>query len=106
MKNRLQRQKIEEIFKKGKRVSFDNFNLIYLNEKERVGNVVVIVSKKIYKKSTQRNKLKRIAKEMIRKIATKGFNKNFIILFTNKDFKKENLNKDLKNGIEKYILML
>ncbi|GAB4285743.1 MAG: hypothetical protein Kow0081_3680 [Candidatus Dojkabacteria bacterium] len=59
-KYRLEKHRIPEVARKGKRTYFKSFEMRFLkNEKMENPKICVIVSKKVSKKATERNRLKR-----------------------------------------------
>lgn len=69
-KNRLKKKSdFDRVFKRGKKVVSDSFNLFYLlRKKQTVPRFGVVVSKKTEKSAVKRNKTRRMFKEVLRKI--------------------------------------
>lgn len=65
--NRLKKQKDFDLLKKkGKQVSTDLFNYVYLQEDTKRKQIGFVVSKKISKKAVARNKIRRRLSEAVR----------------------------------------
>lgn len=65
-KNRLLKKEFQEVFKKGKGINYPPLFLKFLKNRSKEKKFSVLVSKKISKKATQRNKIKRRLRELIR----------------------------------------
>ena len=65
--NRLARSEFDLVFKKGRRIRGRSFSLIILSgeDKKEPIKIGIIVTKKVYKKAVDRNKLKRQIKNTI-----------------------------------------
>jgi ribonuclease P protein component len=71
--NRLERSEYDLVFKKGRRIRGKNFSLIILpsenkNEPSQIG---IIVTKKVFKKAVDRNKLKRQIRNTVNRFILK-----------------------------------
>jgi len=83
LKNRLGRENFQLLFKKGRRVNFDFFTVVYSNQevfkKNKFG---IVVSSAVSKKSVLRNKLKRKVRVIVLKLS-ESFNspRGIIIIF-------------------------
>mgnify|MGYP005839157797 CR=1 FL=1 len=93
-KNRLNKKEVESVFRKGKKIT-GNFLILKLKkeEKKTFSSFSVIVPVRISKKSTERNKIKRKIREVLRKKLPKikiGFSGIFIALpnVVDKNFKE------------------
>ena len=90
-KNRIPREKLEEIIKQSKSLGGDFFNIKYLENNLDFPRFSVVVAKKVCKSSVGRHLLKRRFVSII---------KSQIKAFSNKDYvffiKKEAINKDFK----------
>lgn len=90
-KNRIPREKLEEIIKQSKSLGGDFFNIKYLENNLDFPRFSVVVAKKVCKSSVGRHLLKRRLVSII---------KSQIKAFSNKDYvffiKKEAISKDFK----------
>lgn len=66
-KNRLRKEKEFQAAYKGKRIGNKFFSLSYRFSKNKNFRIGIVVGKKVYSKSTDRNKLKRRVREILRK---------------------------------------
>jgi ribonuclease P protein component len=79
--NRLSKKEIRQVFKRGKVIYGDLFLLKVCLNSLNLSRFSIIVPKKVAKKATQRNRIKRLARESLRKKLPKikpGFDGVFI----------------------------
>lgn len=101
-KNRIPREKLEEIIKQSKSLGGDFFNIKFSENNLDFPRFSVIVSKKTCKSSVGRHLLKRRALSVLRAYFQAFSNKDYVFFV-----KKEVLNKDFKtfkNSFESFIL--
>ena len=65
--NKLTRKDIRTILVTGKRVTQESITFVYKNTKNNTPRFTVVISSKIDKRATKRNKVKRCVREAIRK---------------------------------------
>lgn len=65
------RKEIAEVFRKGLKAENENLRLYYLKEGEGL-KLLVLVSKKVLKKAVQRNRMRRLIREWVRKRGERG----------------------------------
>ena len=90
-KNRIPREKLEEIIKQSKSLGGDFFNIKFLENNLNFPRFSVIISKKTCKSSVCRHLLKRRFISVIRSNLNTFLNKDYVFFL-----KKEILDKDLK----------
>lgn len=71
------------VLKSGNKLNTPNFLISHKNNQTSETRIAVIVSKKIAQKATKRNRIKRIIKEVVRKIDYTKKGLDFIILAKN-----------------------
>lgn len=91
--NRLSKKETNKVFKKGKKIFGDFLVLRIVPNSLNLSRFTVVVPKKNFKKATQRNKIKRLIRESLRKKLLrikKGFDGIFIAtsLTLNKDYQE------------------
>ena len=95
MKTGLHREEVQDILKKGKRALGGEITLVYSAKKEKKPRFAVIVSKKVARKATVRNKIRRLVREVLQKsVPVKS---NFaIIVNKGKKHTLESIEKSIK----------
>ena len=80
--HRIPRESIKKIVKSGRRFRSGPITAVFLENGRNASRIAVVISSKIVKKSTERNRIRRRAKEIFRK-ADKLFSKNcdIIVMF-------------------------
>lgn len=80
--HRLSRKDFELVFKKGRRLRSNNFNLILLLQEDPKQPIQfgVAVSKKAYRKAVDRNKIKRQIRSAVRQKILAGLEKSYKIV--------------------------
>lgn len=97
--NRLERKSLINIFKKGKRINFPEFTLVFLeNEDLKENGAAFVVSSSVSKKSFMRNKLKRRARHIFLSICREERIKKAMFIFI---FKKSAMELSFKELAEK-----
>lgn len=99
LKNRLEKKCFKLLFFGGKKISSVNFNLIYKQNDQEVSKAGFVVSSSVSKYAVERNKIKRRAREIIRRTLNE-FKSPYLIIFL---FKKEVLKLDF-NEFRKEII--
>jgi ribonuclease P protein component len=87
-KHRINKKMFEEIFKKGKFFSSDYLYIKTLPIPEKHSIFAFVVSSKVAKKATERNKLKRRARHIVKKILPKIKKGLGVIIFFKKGTEK------------------
>ena len=67
----LKKKDIQEVFETGKKISSRYFYLVFKKNQIGYPRFAFIASKKIFKKSTQRNRVKRLLREVVRLLLPK-----------------------------------
>jgi len=102
--NRLKKKKdFETIFKSGKLIKGKDILVKYLYNKEEDSKIGFIVSKKVSKKATERNKIKRRFREIIRankEKIKKGLGIIIIALPSSKKLSFKEIDSEIKNILE------
>jgi ribonuclease P protein component len=102
--NRLKKKKdFENIFKNGKTFRSKNITVKYLFNEIEDNKIGFVVSKKFSKKATERNKVKRRLREIVRKNKKqikKGVDIILIALPSLKGLTFEEIEKEIKNILE------
>lgn len=100
MKTALRQDEIREILKKGRRIVLEGMVFLYTppkkTEKKRFA---VIVSKKTLKKNVDRNRVRRIIRELVRKSDIPL--DIFIVIYNGKQPTYQNIKKELDTVVEK-----
>ena len=65
MKTSLKRKEIVDLLKKGKRKIVDGITIVYDQEKDKESRFAILVPKKKIRKSTERNKVRRLFREAV-----------------------------------------
>lgn len=102
--NRLNRDSVAEIFKKGKSFSSDNFILKITPIEQKESAFAFVVQSKTTKKAVERNKLKRRARSVVRNILNSIKNNIGVIVFLKKssiDMTYKEMNEELANLFKK-----
>lgn len=100
MKTSLTKKEIEELLKSGSKINSENFSFFYKNKgDEKIKKHAIIVSKKIAKKSTERNKIRRVFRNCILKLKP-NFD-NFLILTKNSDIEYNEVLKEFETLLSK-----
>ena len=95
-------KEFEQLLKGGKRVSLNNFDIIFKANNFSYPRMGYIVSKKISAKAVVRNRIKRIFREYFRQ-NKQFFGSNDIIFICNKDissWKPEKIGEQLRGSVE------
>jgi ribonuclease P protein component len=100
-KNRIPREKLEEIIKQSKSLSSDFFNVKYLENNLHFPRFAVIISKKVCKSSVGRHLLKRRLASIVSGEQKNLPNKDYVF-FLKKESTKESF-KNLKTSFERFI---
>ena len=98
--HRLPSQAFKEVFKKGKRLHTQELQIITLENNMNVSRFGFIVSTKIDKRATVRNRIKRILREKVRNLLPElQPGKDIIIVARNKDEKFYSQNNTLLSAL-------
>ena len=100
-KNRIPKEKLEEIIKQSKSLGSDFFNIKYIENNLNFSRFSVIVSKKVTKSSVGRHLLKRRLCSIINSEANYFLGKD-CVFFLKKEAVKESF-KDLKTSFKRFI---
>ena len=100
-KNRIPREKLEEIIKQSKSLGSDFFNVKYLENNLDFPRFAVIISKKVCKSSVGRHLLKRRLTSIVSGEQKNLPNKDYVF-FLKKEAVKESF-KNLKTSFERFI---
>ena len=100
-------KKIEALFGSGKRCSSSFFHCIFELDDSTVSGYVVSVPKKNFPRAVDRNKVKRLIREVLRKnldaFGGVGFGKVMFIYSSNKIVSFLDIEKDFKSLIKKVV---
>ncbi|MBD3245192.1 MAG: ribonuclease P protein component [Candidatus Moranbacteria bacterium] len=100
--NRLDRKEIQAVFRFGNFKHWNKLKLIYKKNNLNFSRLAVIIGKKTTKKATQRNLLKRRARNAFNKVFNpflenkKDVCYDFVLLIGSSDYKFESLVKDVE----------
>lgn len=100
-KNRIPREKLEEIIKQSKSLGGDFFNLKITENEVTLPRFAVVVSKKVTKSSVNRHLLKRRFLSIIRAFFN-DFKQNDYVFFLKKESATQDF-KTLKNNFARFI---
>lgn len=90
---------IQRVFKNGRSFFIANLGIRSAKNQKNVSRFTVVVSTKVSKKATERNKLKRRLREIIRKEILPSIKPGYdIMIMTKKDLIKKNF-EDLKKDL-------
>ena len=98
MKNTLKKETIDTLFKKGKWISSQNINAIYLPD--TTFNYMVSAPIKKFRRAVDRNRIKRLLRQSIFSQKSKPISISFIYTST-KILDYESINNDIKNILNK-----
>lgn len=91
--NRANKSEVQNIIKNGKKIYSPIFSFCYLGDK--LGKTAFVVSKKVANKATERNKLRRIGYNFMRKNNKTKHSMVFIFKKLLKNVKKEDIEKEI-----------
>ena len=94
MKTSLHNYDIQRILKKGKRIVADKLTVVYETNNDKKKRYAVLVPKRKVKKSSERNKVRRIIREAVR---TSDIPLSlFVVLCTGKTYTYDGVSRSLK----------
>lgn len=99
--HRLDRKDFDLVFKKGRRIRGKNFSLVVLaaggrNEECKIG---VVVSKKVFKKAVDRNKLKRQIRSILKRQSNNDLLKGKKVVVMAYPFSKPPVYREMKEEL-------
>ncbi|MGC8941403.1 MAG: ribonuclease P protein component [Sulfurihydrogenibium sp.] len=80
----MKKKEVENVFKSGKRVSFNYITVVFLKNSIGIPRFAFLAPKKVFKKSTKRNRVKRLLREALRLLYHRFENLNCDIILIGK----------------------
>jgi len=87
--NRLPHEAFTRVFQTGKRLKDENFKIVFVPNNLKICHFAVQVGVKIDKRATQRNRMKRLIREAIRKLLPDIKNGFDIVIIAQKNFSEK-----------------
>jgi len=100
--NRLPHEAFTHVFHIGKRLKEENFLLVFVPNNLKICRFAVRVGVKIDKRATQRNRMKRLIREAIRKLLPDMKNGFDIVIIAQKNF-SEKKEKEIEHSLKEIL---
>ena len=101
MKTSLHHNEVREVLKGGKRSVSPGMTIVYREMKNTAGRYAVVISKKRVRKSTKRNRIRRIIREYIRLNPIPDM--MFVVIYTEKEKTGDEIRALLREAVKNTI---